>query len=96
MKIDALKQDFFTLFEEKRLHDIVVDQVDHSKWKQFKRESTRQERSGLPYSGDDILTKDDQKAPDFEDTMIIDTIRAIRKDKKEKNKMESGAGKMKR
>ena len=43
--------------------------------------------------GDQILKREDERAPDFEDAMIIDTIRAIRKDRK--NEVKSGLGQKK-
>ena len=81
-KIETLKRDFYQVFEDKRIHDLVIQDDDGSQteWKKFRRDG-RNERGGV-HGGEDMAQEEDQSAPDFEDTMIVDTIRAIRKDRK--------------
>ena len=80
MKIESLKQDFYEMFEERRLYDTIIEDQPNKneEWRQFKRKR-----------GEDMYKEpEDQEAqmPDFENTMIIDTIRAIRNDRKERAK----------
>ena len=53
-KINALKRDFYQVFEDKRLHDLTIDNKSQTEWKKFKRETSRSERGG-DYNGDDVL-----------------------------------------
>ena len=59
------------MFDEPRPHDIVKDE-DGKEWRQFQLKS-------------ESIKHDDQwrdEMPDFEETMLVDTIRAIRNDAK--------------
>lgn len=53
-KIDALKRDFYQVFEDKRIHDLVIDDSSKTEWKKFKRETNRGERGGT-HNTDEIL-----------------------------------------
>ena len=74
-KIDSVKKNFQNLFEDQRRYEKYIDPLDGKEWKKFNYQERMQERD---------LTQ--PEPPDFEETMIIDTIRAMRKDKKEKAK----------
>ena len=68
-KIETAKREFQEIFEEQRRHDTVVD--DGTEWLMFEEE--RVQRGKFP---------EDEKVPDFEEGLIVDTIRAIRQDRK--------------
>ena len=71
-KIDDLKKNFIEMFDDVRKYEKKI--IDGAEWKQF----PNQERMH------DKLVEDEKvEAPTFEETMLIDTIRAIRKDKKD-------------
>lgn len=86
-KIDAMKKDFVHMFEEQRRHDTVVDMGaggDGHEWRVFETQDTMHDRAtGRIFEFEEKLAK---QAPDFEETMVIDTIRAIRQDRKERAK----------
>ena len=71
-KIDDLKKNFIEMFDDIRKYEKIVD--DGHEWKQF----PNQERMH-----DKLVEDEKYLAPTFEETMLIDSIRAIRKDKKD-------------
>ena len=81
-KIEEMKEQHkeWNLFDEKQKYDSMVDQVDGQEWQQFKE--------GLREDAYKIETAVGAK-PVFEDTMIVDTIKAMRRDRKEIIKREA-------
>ena len=65
------------MFQDKRPFDEVVREDDGDVWKQFKQ-STRKE-----VIADAFDFKKATEAPAIEETMLLDTIRAMRRDRKE-------------
>jgi len=66
------------LFAEKRPFEEVVDEDDGDVWKRFKS-MTRKETMLDALDLDKAVTQ----APAIEETMLLDTIRAMRRDKKD-------------
>ena len=78
-KIDDMRKNFEEMFNDQRKYERVLAD-DGQSWKQFQT----QERMH------DKLTEDTEyEAPTFEETMLIDTIRAMRKDKKDAARAKS-------
>ena len=70
-KILSLKKNFKHMFEDHRKFDTITDK-DQREWKQFKQD----------LMADKLKLVDENPPPTFEETMIVDTIRAMRKDLK--------------
>ena len=80
MKIDDMRKNFEDMFDDQRKYEKIIGD-DGSNWKQFQT----QERMV-----DKLTDTGEYEAPTFEETMLIDTIRAMRKDKKELAKSRQG------
>lgn len=87
-KIEGLKSGFGHLFQDPRVFKTVDD--DNVQWKQFRynKEKTTGSKETVKVIHEPEIVQNYQP-PSFEDTMITDTIRAIRRDKKEAAKTMS-------
>ena len=76
-KISSLKTHFSHMFDDNRRFEVKQDSASTQDWKHF--EHSRK--------GEIIMNGDpESQAPSFEDAMITDTIRAIRRDNRTKAK----------
>ena len=79
-KISEMKAEFNEeLFEEKRQFEERTDPDNGEKWRDFKTLSRKELINEVDTSGN----------PAFEETMLIDTIRAMRRDRKEQARLRS-------
>ena len=79
-KISEMKAEFNEeLFEEKRQFEERTDPDNGETWRDFKTLSRKELINEVDSSGN----------PAFEETMLIDTIRAMRRDRKEQARLRS-------
>ena len=78
-KILSLKKNFKHMFDDHRKFETITDQNDSREWKQFKQDLMADKQKHV----------EQHPPPTLEETMIVDTIRAMRKDLKQqaRNKM---------